>query len=63
MQFQSYAYGKNHWHLEPDLPAILARYWPAFQEHQIEFDDLGALVGSQVCLLYTSDAADDASSV
>jgi alkylation response protein AidB-like acyl-CoA dehydrogenase len=48
MQFQSYIYGKNHWHLEPDLRAILARYWPTFQEHRNEFDDFGALVGSQV---------------
>jgi acyl-CoA dehydrogenase len=48
MQYQSYAYGKNHWSLEPDLPAILARYWPSYQEHQDEFEDFGALVGSKV---------------
>jgi acyl-CoA dehydrogenase len=28
MNFQSYAYGKNHWLLEPDLKHILRRYWP-----------------------------------
>ena len=48
MQFQSYAYGRNHWLLEPDLPAVLARYWPSYQEHQDEFEDFGALTGGQV---------------
>lgn len=43
MQYQSYAYGKNHWQLEPDLPHILKRYWgnyPANEAKLLEFGDI-----------------------
>ena len=48
MEFQSYTYRKNHWLLEPDLKAILGGYWADLQEHRGEFEDFGALVGSEV---------------
>ncbi len=50
MRFQSYAYGENHWELDPDLRAILARYWPASQTgpHAKELGQFGALVGKDV---------------
>lgn len=47
MQFQSYAYNKNHWLLEPDLKAILGRYWPALGEHEQELTEFGALAGGR----------------
>jgi alkylation response protein AidB-like acyl-CoA dehydrogenase len=47
LNFQSYAYGKNHWLLEPDLPHILARYWPELPQHEPELVDFGALVGGR----------------
>jgi acyl-CoA dehydrogenase len=48
MEFQSYAYGKNHWLIEPDLPAILSRYWPSLAQYSQEFEEFGTLVGSRV---------------
>ncbi len=48
MQYQSYAYGKNHWHLEPDLAHILNSYWPDLDKHRDEFAEFGVLVGSRV---------------
>lgn len=47
MEFQSYAYGKNHWLLEPDLPHIFKRYWPAYQQHEKEFVEFGELAGGR----------------
>lgn len=47
MQQQSYAYGKNHWLLEPDLPHILKRYWAGFEQHQAELSAFGELAGGR----------------
>jgi len=47
MEFQSYAYGKNHWLLEPDLPHILKRYWPDLAAHEAEITRFGALAGGR----------------
>jgi acyl-CoA dehydrogenase len=47
MIFQSYAYGKNHWSLEPDLKAILLQYWPALPQHERELSDFGILAGGR----------------
>jgi acyl-CoA dehydrogenase len=47
MNFQSYAYGKNHWLLEPDLKTILGRYWPELTQHEAELEQFGALAGGR----------------
>ena len=47
MQFQSYAYGKNHWLLEPDLAHILKRYWPDLAAREADISRFGALAGSR----------------
>jgi len=47
MNHRSYAYGKNHWALEPDLPQILSRYWKGWIAHQDELERFGALVGGE----------------
>lgn len=47
MKFQSYAYGKNHWHLEPDLEPILQQYWPELPRHRDALAAFGALAGGR----------------
>ncbi len=47
MNFQSYAYGKNHWLLEPDLKHILASYWPGLPKYEPELVQFGALAGGR----------------
>ena len=47
MEFQSYAYGKNHWLLEPDLKGILKKYWADFSGHEEELESFGALAGGR----------------
>lgn len=47
MQYQSYAYGKNHWLVEPDLRAILNSYWPDLPQHEAELERFGVLAGAQ----------------
>lgn len=47
MHFQSYAFGKNHWELEPDLPAILRRCWPAYEQHVAALHEFGGLAGGR----------------
>jgi acyl-CoA dehydrogenase len=47
MNFQSYAYGKNHWLLDMDLKALLEYYWADFHKHETEFQDFGILAGGQ----------------
>lgn len=47
MEHQSYAYGKNHWSLEPDLPSILGRYWRGWTAYQPELERFGALAGGE----------------
>jgi len=51
MQYQSYAYGKNHWLIEPDLGAILASYWPRLPEYAADLERFGALAGEQAYAL------------
>jgi alkylation response protein AidB-like acyl-CoA dehydrogenase len=45
MNYQSYAYGKNHWTLEPDLKPILEQYWPELLAHESELIEFGSLAG------------------
>ena len=47
MKHRSYAYGKNHWALEPDLPQILSRHWKGWIAHQDELERFGALAGGE----------------
>ena len=47
MEFQSYAYNKNHWHLEPDLQNILQRYWMDFPAHEQDLAEFGELAGGK----------------
>ncbi|MCL6526221.1 MAG: acyl-CoA dehydrogenase family protein [Thermaceae bacterium] len=47
MQYQSYAYGKNHWTLEPDLPHVLSRFWKGWRAHETELQRFGALAGGE----------------
>lgn len=47
MKFQSYAYGKNHWLLEPDLKPILGRYWADLGVHESELAAFGELAGGR----------------
>lgn len=47
MIFQSYAYGKNHWLLEPDLKPILRRYWQDLPQHEEALTAFGALAGGR----------------
>ena len=47
MEFQSYAYGKNHWLLEPDLKPILQCYWPDLDRHTDQLARFGELAGGR----------------
>lgn len=47
MEFQSYAYGKNHWLLEPDLRAVLGCFWPAYPQYEDELRRFGELAGGR----------------
>jgi acyl-CoA dehydrogenase len=47
MQPQSYAYGKNHWLLEPDLKPILKKYWGDYTQHEEELLKFGFLAGGK----------------
>jgi acyl-CoA dehydrogenase len=47
MNFQSYAYGKNHWLLEPDLKHILRRYWAGFAGREPALVAFGELAGGR----------------
>lgn len=47
MEFQSYAYGKNHWQLEPDLRALLAQYWEDLPQHEEELSRFGEIAGGR----------------
>ncbi len=47
MEFQSYAYGKNHWLLEPDLVHVLRRYWADLEAHEAELTRFGVLAGGR----------------
>jgi len=47
MHYQSYAYGKNHWLLEPDLKFILQRCWKDFADHEQALIDFGSIAGGR----------------
>jgi acyl-CoA dehydrogenase len=47
MQYRSYAFGKNHWTLEPDLERILSLYWDELPQHQEELLEYGLLAGGR----------------
>ncbi len=47
MNYQSYAYGKNHWLLEPDLKFILQQYWKDFAHHEQALIDFGSIAGGR----------------
>ncbi|MGH8162205.1 MAG: acyl-CoA dehydrogenase family protein [Gammaproteobacteria bacterium] len=44
----SYAWGKNHWTLDPDLPAVLAHFWPGWGAARSDLEHYGALAGREV---------------
>ncbi len=45
MQYQSYAFGKNHWQLEPDLPHILKQYWGDYTANENKLLEFGLIAG------------------
>jgi acyl-CoA dehydrogenase len=47
MRFQSYAYGTNHWLLDPDLRTILSGYWSGLPEYEQELSQFGELAGGR----------------
>jgi alkylation response protein AidB-like acyl-CoA dehydrogenase len=47
MNFQSYAYGKNHWLLDPDLKFVLSRYWDDLPQHEDQLVSFGELAGGR----------------
>ncbi|MBX5464245.1 MAG: acyl-CoA dehydrogenase family protein [Clostridia bacterium] len=47
MRFQSYAYGRNHFELDPDLQVVLRHFWPAYGERQAELERWGELAGGE----------------
>lgn len=47
MKFQSYAYGKNHWLLEPDLKLILQQYWPGLAQREGQLVQFGEIAGGR----------------
>ena len=48
MQYLSYAYGRNHFTLDPDLQAVLAHFWPAYPDHQEELRSFGEWSGREI---------------
>lgn len=48
MEFQSYAYGQNHFNLDTDLQTVLGSYWNDFESHRDELAEWGVLMGSEV---------------
>ncbi len=47
MQLRSYAFGRNHWTLEPDLRAILSLWWREAADHEADLTRFGALAGGR----------------
>lgn len=47
MQWQSYAYGRNHYRLDADLQAVLRHYWPAVTQHETDLEAFGAVAGGR----------------
>lgn len=44
----SYAWGKNHWRIDPDLPQVLRHYWPEWVAARADLERYGALAGCEV---------------
>ncbi|MDN5864375.1 MAG: acyl-CoA dehydrogenase family protein [Gammaproteobacteria bacterium] len=44
----SYAWDKNHWTLDPDLPVVLRHFWPGWAEAQADLEHYGKLAGREV---------------
>lgn len=47
MDWQSYAYRKNHWHLDPNIRPVLSSYWAQLPEHEQELEQFGELAGGR----------------
>lgn len=47
MEAHSYAYGKNHWQLDPDIRPVLGQYWVDLGEHETELSRFGELAGGE----------------
>jgi acyl-CoA dehydrogenase len=47
MQHQSYAFGKNHWRLDPDLKHVLEKYGKTPESFISTLDDFGQFAGGQ----------------
>ncbi|MBE3593798.1 MAG: hypothetical protein IMX04_01970 [Candidatus Carbobacillus altaicus] len=47
MQAISYAYGQNHFLLDPDLPVLLDHYLPSWRENLNDLRDFGTLMGTE----------------
>ena len=45
MEFQSYAHGKNHWLLDPDLKPVLQQYWKDLHENEDKLVQFGETAG------------------
>ncbi len=48
MNFQSYAYGVNHWEADQDLQHVLHYYWPKLSEHVQGLKEFGAMAGTEI---------------
>lgn len=46
MQFQSYAYGRNHWQCDDVLPVVLRHYWSDLDAAHARITSWGELVGT-----------------
>jgi len=44
----SYAFGANHWQLDPDLPVVLRHFWPEWETARADLDRYGALAGREI---------------
>ncbi len=44
----SYSFGRNHWHLDPDLASVLAYLWPQWESARADFERVGALAGTDI---------------
>jgi acyl-CoA dehydrogenase len=51
MDFLSYAYGLNHWLLDPDLEIVLTHLWPALELHRDALNTFGDLAGGKAYAL------------
>ncbi len=48
LEYISYAWGKNHWAFDPDLPAVLAHFWSGWATARADLEHFGALAGREV---------------